>query len=1278
MVLTQLPGVFPKMGEMMGSSVFLSDQSHMEQIREALWRRPGAGASVMVGSGFSRLGLKVRTGAADCPLWWDLAEELTSRLYPEISSVNEPARNVRTSGADDFLRIAQEYETSFGRTNLHRFLQEQTRDDDFAPGEAHGRLLRLPWRDVFTTNWDTLLERARPRVVERGYHVVENTEQIPLARQPRIVKLHGSLPSQFPLVFTEEDYRTYPAQFALFVNTVQQAMMESVFCLIGFSGNDPNFLYWSGWVRDHLGKAAPKIYLAGWFGFSPHRRRMLEYQGVIPIDLAHHPLAQQWPENLRHRYATEWVLNTLERGQPYDDTEWPSPRPQWEARIPEHLQPVAEPFSGLPESELGTNTPGSPTDELDLFRETLRVWKKNRLLYPGWLVFPTGEQRERLSWRTDEWERQFLRMLPDISLPERLEFIHELLWRREILLQPVSKGLEGAAESVLETVDCQARTVEEIPAGIDWEQAREAWRNVALSLLTSARFQYDSNLFSRRVESLQPYLGDSVDVQHRVTHEQCLWAVNSLDFQTLESRLAGWSVEDCDPAWIIRKAALLWELHEDDQAQHLAMLALNAIRTNKANDRDVAGASREGWALCSTVTVERWRMYQKRWDELSRLKCDAWSEKDLIHRRLDRDSSNRESPNFDMGRRRQTRITFSGENSWLDAYRAIRLSELAGLPPATRHAGIPGVDVARRMLGSAAVKISAHAPETAVRLVLRTSSSESDSTLQSVITRNRLAMLPVESVTELAGECTRLIEYGLRKGWLEQTRVSMEVLSRLVLRLEADQVPQIFDRAMAYYADWQNEVLAHHWLDDPIWDLMRRSWAAMPAEHRSERILGVLGAPVVDLDGFHLQIQALRRDPGELLDNCSSALLPERSSQNEQSWQWVSGLLTRGLIAGGEARRRAASRLRAFRSVNRLTHIELSQIGKALWSDEFTEPDELPSGTDLYDWAFLAYPEPEPGIAEDRFRRKWFSITPESSPDTGSTEGNTVAFTWEHHPVNPESLEDTIWNVGMALSIHSEHSHTFALSATECQRVIDLLTAWSVEGAYPRLDPIHSELSRRPTELAIDGVARIVEHVDIPEEVGERIYAKLKGLNEAGIPALKPIGGLARIIPARLDDMVLWLRSSMVSDDREEAYSALSCLVPWVRVATGDASGEWQPPRDVFREVGLIITARRQTALRLALEVATLVFNEGTQEIKDIVADQAAQGLAYLSEELRYDREHSEESEVPLLRMRCAELALAMSKRGLANHPSVSGWLEEAQRDPYPEVRGVVEGTTNV
>ena len=176
------------------------DQSHIDQVRDVLWRNYGNGASVMVGSGFSRCALKARPGTGDPPLLPDLAIEIHKRLYPESSGADQKPELSETTAADRVLSLAQEYETAFGPANLHQLLQQLIRDDDLIPGESHSRLLQLPWRDVFTTNWDTLLERSRHQVTNRPYSVVRDMDEIPLANRPRIVKLHGSLPAQFPLI----------------------------------------------------------------------------------------------------------------------------------------------------------------------------------------------------------------------------------------------------------------------------------------------------------------------------------------------------------------------------------------------------------------------------------------------------------------------------------------------------------------------------------------------------------------------------------------------------------------------------------------------------------------------------------------------------------------------------------------------------------------------------------------------------------------------------------------------------------------------------------------------------------------------------------------------------------------------------------------------------------------------------------------------------------------------------------------------------------------------
>ena len=174
-------------------------------------------------------------------------------------------------------------------------------DQQWEPGPLHQKLMEFPWRDVLTTNWDTLLERTKPKTPDRIYSCVRTIQDIAHQPRPRIVKLHGSLPSNTPFIFTEDDYRTYPIRFAPFVNLAQQVILEQDLCLIGFSGIDPNFLAWSGWVRDNLNVSARRIRLVGVLNLSSVSRSLLEQRNVTPIDLG--PLVKELHRDEAHKEA---------------------------------------------------------------------------------------------------------------------------------------------------------------------------------------------------------------------------------------------------------------------------------------------------------------------------------------------------------------------------------------------------------------------------------------------------------------------------------------------------------------------------------------------------------------------------------------------------------------------------------------------------------------------------------------------------------------------------------------------------------------------------------------------------------------------------------------------------------------------------------------------------------------------------------------------------------------------------------------------------------------
>lgn len=676
--------------------MFFPDQSHINRVRDALWQRSVGGASVMVGAGFSRNAEKARPEAAGPPTWKDIAESVCHKLYPVEDDRHLRAALAATSETSGLLRLAQEYNAAFGSSQLKGLIRQLVRDDDFEPGDIHSRLLRLPWRDVFTTNWDTLLEKTCPSVVERTYSIVRNVETIPLSTRPRIVKLHGSLSDHFPLIFTEEDYRTYPIKFAPFVNTVQQAMMETVFCLIGFSGDDPNFLHWSGWVRDNLGDSAPKIYLAGWLDLSTHRRRMLEERNVVPIDLALHPKAAKWPDHLRHTYATEWILHSLEGGRPYETTNWPTTPHTMGLPPSEWLQPVQKVVTYEPKNEPmnPSNKNGQDKSSLLQVQELLPTWEHNRKIYPGWLFAPFDKQFS-LHTGTRNWEPLVLEVLTQFTPMEELKAIRELVWRYEILLEPISDELEDAAQSVLNKIDCQARKINGYtPAISDWPTIREAWIAVGLSLVTSARQQFNKALFDERVASLSNFSDDDREVTNRIHYERCLWAIYSLDFGTIDTLLKKWLVDNSDPVWMMRKSALLFETGHNKEARQLIEYAVARIRENPDDDHSLANSSREGWALWSawaasqleglngSVTLNQSRPIG-RWEELTPLKCNASIEKGYFVEALKASQEAKKAQSFDFEMERSPGVVFSDAEYryWIAARRAVRLTEIAGLPP---------------------------------------------------------------------------------------------------------------------------------------------------------------------------------------------------------------------------------------------------------------------------------------------------------------------------------------------------------------------------------------------------------------------------------------------------------------------------------------------------------------------------------------------------------------------------------------------------------------------
>ena len=251
-------------------------QSYFTEIAERLWTRH---TSIIIGAGFSKIAVNTVNPSKSAPVWGQLGDLLYEKIHNRKLGLDVKYLNL--------LKLAEEYEATFGRSTLDHFIQKNIADSEYEPSSLHKMLMELPWTDVFTTNYDTLLERSCKDLLSRKYNIVINQKDLVYSNKPRIIKLHRSLPSERPFIITDENYTVYPLKYAPFVNTVQQSLLENTLCVIGFTGDDPNFLKCTGLINDNLGYSnAPKLYLIGVLNLTESQKKLLSNKNLISVDVS--------------------------------------------------------------------------------------------------------------------------------------------------------------------------------------------------------------------------------------------------------------------------------------------------------------------------------------------------------------------------------------------------------------------------------------------------------------------------------------------------------------------------------------------------------------------------------------------------------------------------------------------------------------------------------------------------------------------------------------------------------------------------------------------------------------------------------------------------------------------------------------------------------------------------------------------------------------------------------------------------------------------------------
>lgn len=1214
-----------------------SIRPYLNEIADRLWSNR---AAVMVGAGFSK-------NAGDgFPDWNQLGDLFFQKARGEKpDSTQKKYLNV--------LRLADEVEAAFGRPALDNLLRDNIPDLTIEPSDLHVQILELPWVDVFTTNYDTLLERASAKVVTRRYRPVVNTEDIPYADKPRIVKLHGSFPSERPFVITEEDYRRYPYDNAPFVNTVQQSLLENTLCLVGFSGDDPNFLQWLGWIRDNLGRdKMQKIYLLGAFDLSSAKIQLLVKRGITVVNMS----CCSGIDKHDHKQALKKFLDFMETKEP---------------KLP-----------GWPETTQKMMSPPQAADRIEAVKKITEEWRKQRQDYPGWLILPNSN-RERLWKYTQDWVNYSLGM---DQFPPGLDiqYTFELIWRLERCLLPLFSEVATICEVILEryypfdkdnpSKNRLSRAGAEVVCNLPWKEIKEAWIALALAML---RFYREEGLLEKwkEAEKRLKAISDqfSVEQQEFLNYEGVLFCLFTLDLPNVKERLENWLPNQSHPYWMVKRAALLAEIGLVNQAEILVRGALERIRksTNSKKGRpDLSMFSQESNAMLLGEYIQnaaafqrnnlgefqdKNKQFQDRWSKLKGYKCDPWGELKLFELALSAPPIQRKSISekheFDVGRITRTFSTGGIDQELFNAYSFLRFCEDAGIP---FHLGnyTFATKTAMGCLQRISRSSSFWAAATLARLgdtkaadelfnresIYKFTDKEADQLIQSYLETLDNCRDDIRT-----GDVFRNNNFGTRLA-----RLLPEVISRLCCKCSSDMKGKLLSFLAEIYASPDKGKYGN------VKSLVRRLLSSMSETEQYNHIPDLLKIPVPE--GLHNPIiRDEFRNPFLLFNlNQKPAFAVKRIDIQPE---FIEKLLYETGLEDTERRRWALSSLIQLHKMELLDAGQSKRLASDLW--RVTDQYGLPEGTDFYKFVFLSLPHPE-GVDLAKLFRNY--VTAASFPVQKDKQKGGIAITGGSIPLATEILganssEEIFWTREDAVEILQK-----------------LLVWWDADKSMLDKEErgpawfgsIPEEFRARFASIA-SLLAEVVGpklSPDSPAEIKDSLSRLFEEMRKHSLHTLEAEAACLHLFPERKFDVFDRIKSSLISniEDREkDGLEAISRIV-FGNMDADDGSVEPDPLLMLSQYLTWHFGHSTSRAMSIVVRILKKTSGQFYAKQQMCVLEEAAQHqLGRLLGETSYDKDDSVltfEKKVEMRRS-AATLAATLQARYGARGLPVPGIVEE-------------------
>ncbi|HXD92658.1 MAG TPA: SIR2 family protein, partial [Bacteroidia bacterium] len=177
---------------------------------------------------------------------------------------------------------------------------------DFGPAEFHKKIPLFPWNNIFTTNYDLIIEKAYQLCNERVqdlYSLYKNTPQTQIPRGEKTLqylKLHGCINHindiDCPLIFTPDQYVTHHNNRERLFARFQELSADYPILFVGHSLSDSDIRFYLQQLES-LKSAKPMSYLVA-PGITPEEERLWSAKRITCIKLTFKDFLEQLEKSI--------------------------------------------------------------------------------------------------------------------------------------------------------------------------------------------------------------------------------------------------------------------------------------------------------------------------------------------------------------------------------------------------------------------------------------------------------------------------------------------------------------------------------------------------------------------------------------------------------------------------------------------------------------------------------------------------------------------------------------------------------------------------------------------------------------------------------------------------------------------------------------------------------------------------------------------------------------------------------------------------------------------